>query len=401
MEKLKIQLKILKENKLKPNYAELAREYDCDYRTVKKYNEGYEGKTNTRNKLSCYDQYKELIKTKLSLKGANMKAVHEYLKDEFNDINSYSNFRKFVIKEDLLKNKGGNKFVRYETKEAKQAQVDWKEDITLRTINGEFITFNVFTYRLSYSRLVYYEFRLTKTREDVFECLINAFTNTGGVPKEILFDNMRSIVDIDGKTRKVNAKVIQFAKDFGFKVRLCRPYKAQTKGKVESANKFINWLIPYNNELNSEDDIICKLKELTIKVNSSINETTKVTPYFLFQKEKEYLLPIPNRSIVESYKKQIYKYKVHKDSLINYKGKKYSVPCKYINQFVTTKQIENNLHIYYNTELIVIHEINNKNINYKDEHYKQLLSFSIKDNNKIEEITKENLNIYDQLLEVK
>jgi len=253
----------------------------------------------------------------------------------------------------------------------------------------------------SYSRIVYYEFRLTKTREDVFECLINAFINTGGVPKEILFDNMRSIVDIEGKSRKINNKVREFSKDFGFNIRLCRPYKAQTKGKVESANKFINWLIPYNNEIKNEDDIINILKKLTIKVNSQINETTKVTPYFLFQKEKEYLLPIPNKTIIESYKKQVFKYKVHKDSLINYKGKKYSVPYKYINQFVTLKQIDNNLHIYYNTQLIVIHEINEKNINYKDEHYKQLLSFCIKDESKIEEITKENLSVYDQLLEVK
>ena len=395
------QLKILKENNLKPNYAQLARVYNCDYRTVKKYNEGYIGKTNTRIKKSIYDNYKEIIKNKLSLKGSNIKAVHEYLKENFDNINSYSNFRKYVIKEDLLKNKGGNKFVRYETRQAKQAQVDWKEDITLRTINGEFITFNVFTYKLSYSRIVYYEFRLTKTREDVFECLINAFINTGGVPKEILFDNMRSIVDIEGKSRKINNKVREFSKDFGFNIRLCRPYKAQTKGKVESANKFINWLIPYNNEIKNEDDIINILKKLTIKVNSQINETTKVTPYFLFQKEKEYLLPIPNKTIIESYKKQVFKYKVHKDSLINYKGKKYSVPYKYINQFVTLKQSDNNLHIYYNTQLIVIHEINEKNINYKDEHYKQLLSFCIKDESKIEEITKENLSVYDQLLEVK
>ena len=75
MEQLKIQLKILKENNLKPNYAQLARVYNCDYRTVKKYNEGYIGKTNTRIKKSIYDNYKEIIKNKLSLKGSNIKAV--------------------------------------------------------------------------------------------------------------------------------------------------------------------------------------------------------------------------------------------------------------------------------------------------------------------------------------
>ena len=33
---------MLRELGIKPNYAELARKYNCDYRTIKKYNEGYE-----------------------------------------------------------------------------------------------------------------------------------------------------------------------------------------------------------------------------------------------------------------------------------------------------------------------------------------------------------------------
>ena len=43
------QLTILKSMNIKPNFSELAREYDLDRRTVKKYYEGYEGKSKTRN----------------------------------------------------------------------------------------------------------------------------------------------------------------------------------------------------------------------------------------------------------------------------------------------------------------------------------------------------------------
>ncbi len=53
--------------------------------------------------------------------------------------------------------------------------------------------------------------------------------------------------------------------------------------------------------------------------------------------------------------------------LINYKGSKYSVPKKYINKTLKLKEIDNKLYIYDNTELVVIHEISNKTINYKDE----------------------------------
>ena len=50
---------------------------------------------------------------------------------------------------------------------------------------------------------------------------------------------------------KTNAKFLEFAKDMGFKVRRCKVRKPQTKGKVETANKFIDWLIPYNYEFES------------------------------------------------------------------------------------------------------------------------------------------------------
>ena len=68
MEKLITQLRILKEMNLKPNYSALAREYGCDRRTVKKYNEGYSGGEKTRNKKSKLDKYYEIIKENFNIK---------------------------------------------------------------------------------------------------------------------------------------------------------------------------------------------------------------------------------------------------------------------------------------------------------------------------------------------
>ena len=44
LNKLKQELMIMKTNNIKPNYSELARLHKCDRRTVKKYDNGYEGK---------------------------------------------------------------------------------------------------------------------------------------------------------------------------------------------------------------------------------------------------------------------------------------------------------------------------------------------------------------------
>ena len=248
MEKLITQLRILKEMNLKPNYSALAREYGCDRRTVKKYNEGYSGGEKTRNKKSKLDKYSEIIKEKLQYKGIHIKSVYEFLIDKFGleNIGTYSNFHAYVVKNKFLINKNNSKTVRYETLPGKQAQVDWKEDITMISKYGEVFKFNVLSFKLGNSRYVYYEYRKEKTREDVFECLINAFKFIGGIPEEILFDNMASVVDVN--TGKINSKFLSFAKDMGFKVKRCKPRTPKTKGKVETCNKFIEWLIPYNNE---------------------------------------------------------------------------------------------------------------------------------------------------------
>jgi len=76
------QLNILRLFDMKPNFSELARYYGVDRRTVKKYYEGYEGKPKTRNRASMLDQYYDLIRTKLGIRGITVKAVYEYLLDQ-------------------------------------------------------------------------------------------------------------------------------------------------------------------------------------------------------------------------------------------------------------------------------------------------------------------------------
>lgn len=399
MEKLIAQLRILKEMNLKPNYSALAREYGCDRRTVKKYNNGYTGGVKTRNKKSKLDTYYEIIKEKLQYKGIHIKSVYEFLIDKYNleNIGTYSNFHKYVINKQFLVNKNNTKTVRYETLPGKQAQVDWKEDMSLISKNGEVFNFNVFSFKLGNSRYVYYEYRTEKTREDVFECLINAFKFIGGIPEEILFDNMASVIDIN--TGKVNTKFLTFAKDMGFKVKRCKPRTPKTKGKVETCNKFVEWLIPYNYEFEDEKQLIDLIYMINCKVNTSVNQTTRVTPTFLFQKEKEYFLPIPKESILAQYTKKIKKYLVYPDSLINYNNKKYSVPSQYIGQYVNAQQIDSYLYIYFNTFLIGKHLIDEKIFNYEKEHYKELLALTIKDTQKLEEYTNNNLKIYDTFLQ--
>ena len=397
---MKGQLEIMKTLGIKPNFSELERNFKINRHTIKKYYEGYEGKKETRNRASKLDKYYDEIKSKINLVGITQKGLYEYLYEKDNKIGTYSNFKKYLTKHNLKPNKSQKVHLRYETDLGDQLQFDWKEDIRMISKHGEIFEFNVFSVTLGYSRMHNFVYSKTKTREDVERCLIATFKYFSGVPKSLLTDNMRAIVDINGTKRKINLEFNQFAKDMGTDIKLCKPRSPETKGKDETANKFMSWLIPYNNEFENEEELIQIIENIRNKVNSTVHQTTNVPPILLFQKEKEYLLPLPSNKVMLSYLESMEKTKVYPDSLIYYKGKKYSVPPKYINQYVQVKQTDNILYIYHNKQLIATHEINLKLINYAKEHYVEGLKITMpyREKSDIERYANDNLKRLDKLL---
>lgn len=398
-QKLITQLKILKLSNVKPNFAELARIYDLDWRTVKKYYDGYDGKPKHHSKPSKLDKYKQLITKKLAIKGSNVRAVYEFIIDEVDpNIGTYSNFQKYIKSRGLKPKKNSTGHPRFETEPGVQAQVDWKEDISIANCNGEIFTFQVFDYKLGYSRYPIFTYKLYKTRQDVFDCLITSFKATGGVPREILFDNMSSVVDRDGNRRNISNRMKAFAKDFNFKIKLCKPRHPFTKGKVEVLNKFLAWIYPYEGEFETEEELIAILEKINAKVIRRTCDETGVPPLLLFQKEKEYLQSLPSKEVIESYLNCDRQTIVRKDSMVTFMKCKYSVPAEYIEKPVRLCVINDQLEIYYSTELIAKHRLSDKKLNYKTSHYKQLLSGCIEDNATIDELAESNLRQLDQLL---
>lgn len=398
--KLRQELLVMETLNIKPNYSELARIYECDRRTVKKYNDGYTKENIKRKKPSKLDEHKENIKSKLELPGATINGTYQYFKKN-NDIGTYSNFYKYVKKEKLKPKKNNKAHLRFETEFGKQLQFDWKEDLQMISKHGEIFEFNIFSATLGASRLHVFLYSKNKTRIDVERCLVKTFEYIGGVPKEILTDNMSSIVNT--QTRKFCNEFISFAKDMGTFAKNCKPRHPYTKGKDESANRFMSWLIPYNNEFEDEKELIEIIQKINKEVNKQVNSTTGVAPIMLYEKEKEYLQPLPNKDIINQYSKDYVRVKISNESLFYYKGKRYSVPNKFINTHLNIQEDNNKLYVYYNKEMITMHEISEKNINYKKEHYIEGLSNILKNKEQaeIEKMAEENLKILDRLCEVK
>ena len=202
---------------------------------------------------------------------------------------------------------------------------------------------------------------------------------------------MGAIVSIRNGSKHKHPKIVAFEKDIGIKIKLCKPRSPETKGKDESANRFINWVKPYDYEFDNESELIQIIQRIESKCNQEINKTTGMPPIALFAKEKEYLSDIPNKLLLESYLQDVYETVVPSTMLVSYKGKGYSVPINYINKKVKMYPIDNELYIYFKDELITTHTIGNLSFNYKEEHYIQGLATHFDNGNEIETVAKKNL----------
>lgn len=396
---LKGELALMDNLNIKPNYAALGREYEMDWRTVKKYHNGYEGRSKTRNKRSKLDEYKNEISDKLAIRRITVQGVYQFMINKYgiDRIGSYPNFNRYILKNKLKPKVKSEGHPRYEKGPGEQGQVDWKEDISIANKYGEIFTINVLHTTLKYSRFSHLDLSVHKRFDDVSRGLINAFKKFGGVPQELLFDNMSTVANINAKPKKPTDAITKMAKDFGFKVRLCRTRKPETKGCVEAKNKVIDWIRAYEGEFETIEELITTLDDINKEMNILINQETEMSPTALFYKEKEYLQPLPGKNIIDTYLTPN-KYKVSDEALIRYNNCKYSVVPKLIGEEVTTDLLDNKLYIYYNGKLQTFHEINEKPINYKEEHYKTLMQGKVNDT-EMETVVTNNLEMMDKLLE--
>lgn len=121
----------------------------------------------------------------------------------------------------------------------------------------------------------------------------------------------------------------------------------------------------------------------------------------VFEEEKKYLLPLPNKNILERYKQAIEYRKVSQDSMIVYRGNRYSVPTRFISSYLGIRIIDNQVYIYDNTELIRCHLITNNKLNYNDDDKLEILKsdllFGLNDEEIENKINNTDLQIYDFL----
>lgn len=160
---------------------------------------------------------------------------------------------------------------------------------------------------LGYSRLLYLEFVARQTALTVMCGLERAFAGFGGVPQEILFDQMKAVIVDDhrpgGGRLLENPEFLRFAAHWGFRIRACRPYRARTKGKVERPVGYVRTGSLYGRTFLHDADLADQAPRWVDDVaNQRIHGTTKERPLLRFLRDERHLLqPLaarPYRSLV-------------------------------------------------------------------------------------------------------
>lgn len=190
--------------------------------------------------------------------------------------------------------------VRFETKPGQQMQVDFT--IIRRGSNP----LKAFVATLGYSRASYVRFYDNERTEAWIDGLRNSFEFFGGVPHEVLFDNAKTVmIQRDAYAEGMhrwNPMLLATAKDYSFLPKVCRPYRAKTKGKVERFNRYLksSFIVPLQATLRSSGLLLDVQtangyigKWLSQTANARVHGTTGEIPNIRLIQEQEFLLPLP------------------------------------------------------------------------------------------------------------
>lgn len=259
--------------------------------------------------------------------------------------------------------------VRFETGPGEQAQVDFGQ-ITL-WIGEKPERVHLFAFTLGYSRRIFSQAYPHERLSSLVDGHERAFRHFGGVPLSCLYDNPRTLV-LGRSQGKVlwHPRFEDFARYWGFTPKACKPYRAQTKGKIESGVKYVKRNALAGRRFGSWEVLNEWLLTWCVTVaDQRIHGTTHEKPIERFVSEN---LTAATRPAYRY--EQVRVRKVPADCLVSIAAARYSVPVKYVGQTVTVHEGACEYQIFHDSQLIARHQKSARHSVVMDpDHYRGLI----------------------------
>ncbi len=325
----------------------IARKLGVHRKTVKKYLEGKQLPSYKKQKrVSILEPYYQTIKDFLEEDNYQATWIYDRLKN-MGYPGSYDTVKTYV--RTIKEQKNRLAYIRFETEPGRQAQVDFG-DFKITEADGSFTTVYAFVMVLGFSRALYVEFVERCTLETFMDCHIHAFCYLGGVPKEILYDNMKNVVikrDREGVV--FNHEFLSFTNHYGFLPKPCPPYSPWVKGKVERPMDYIRQRFWRGYRYHSLSKANHDLKKwLDTVANCRQHGTHKQLIRDRWQRERLGNLPLTDYDTsIKVFRK------VYKDCQLSYNGNRYVVPYHVVGKMVLLKIKHGLIRIYHDQEFLV------------------------------------------------
>jgi len=324
-----------------------------DWKTVDKYikNKGSIPKGIRKKRQSKLDKYTNYIQARLdSYPRLSAIRLYEEIRQKGYD-GKLTILRGYVHQ--IKDQKRRVAVVRYETIPGEQSQIDFGYFGTIPH-HGIERKLYAFVAIMGYSRMRFVRFVLSMDTITLLRCLKKAFGYFGGIPRECLFDRPKTVV-LEGGWNDVvyNPRLLDFANFYGFRPRVCKPYRPQTKGKVEKSVDFVRNNFFYGKEFDDLDELNFHAGLWCDKINARVHSETNDIP--LERLKKENLSPLPSQEYEVNY---IESRIVSRDCRIRLWGNKYSVSHESAGRPVTVKITEQeDVKIYDKTRLAGVHSL--------------------------------------------
>lgn len=254
---------------------------------------------------------------------------------------------------------GGSPFaVRFETPPGQQAQVDFAQFRVRFTSAPDSVQIVwLFSMVLGFSRLIWGRFAQRQTMQTVLACHRAAFEAIGGVPREILYDRMKTAVlgeDEDGRV-VYNRTLGEFARHYGFLPKACRAYRPETKGKVERPFRYIREDFFLGGTFRDLDDLNLQFGNWLGNVaNPRVHASTGrvVNEAFAEEQPTLQLLPlIPFGAVLKLERR------ISHEGMVSVGGNYYSVPDATRRRVVEVHSLADEIHIFEDNRLIARHPL--------------------------------------------
>jgi len=219
-------------------------------------------------------------------------------------------------------------FIPLEHLPAEQAQVDWGECGSI-SCGQHRRKLYVFCMTLCYSRYLFIEFTVSMEMDTFLACHIHAFDFFGGVPNQLLYDNLKCVVIIRVKKEiRFNGRFLDFAAHYDFTPKACNLRSPYEKGKIERVVGYVKGNFLARGPFENFDHIKLQSKNWLNQIaNRRLHSVTRKIPHEAFiNEEKALLKPLPPRDYDYSLPHVV---PVDKVCVVRFQTNRYSVPSKY------------------------------------------------------------------------